>query len=144
VDAIFRYWEDAMMAFDSEDGVILPPAHKPKTLMDSVAVRIVFARSLALSHVPVAPDRKLMRIGDALGNQQKKKKKTVLVVGRDCSDDFENCHGSAGAHPYHLPGAEHQAQHRRHLAPDLRGTLATHALTHDTPHMHTYRTHDTR
>lgn len=45
VDAIFHYWEDALMAFDSEDGVILPPAHKPKTLMDSVAVRVVFARS---------------------------------------------------------------------------------------------------
>jgi hypothetical protein len=48
VDAIFRYWEDAMMAFDSEDGVILPPARKPQTLLESVAVPLSFFYSLLI------------------------------------------------------------------------------------------------
>lgn len=62
VDAIFHYWEDAMMAFDSEDGVILPPAHKPKTLLDSVAFLSSGAIAAMTSRTATAPLERIRTI----------------------------------------------------------------------------------
>lgn len=41
VEAIFRYWEDSILISD-DDGPLPPLAHKPKTILDSVAVQTNF------------------------------------------------------------------------------------------------------